>query len=160
AFLTDNADVYGLTAAQVVNLELIADYENPAGNMSWVEFEQRINGLPVFRGLIRGGFTARGQLARTTGPLAAGLDAATLSVSAALTAAQAVSRAAANVGWTVAAQALVQKAVDGDRVTFARGSMAADAKAWLLYFPVAPGIARLAWATEIWGNPDAFFILL
>jgi hypothetical protein len=133
---------------------------NPAGNMGWVEFEQRINGLPVFQGLIRGGFTANGELARTTGPLALGLDATALSVSPTLSPAQAVSRAAANVGWTVAESALLQKAVDGGRVTFARGPMADDAKAWLMYFPLAPGVARLAWATEIWGDPDSFLVLL
>ena len=38
--------------------------------------------------------------------------------------------------------------------------MADDAKAWLVYFPLAPGAARLAWATEIWGDPDVFLILL
>ena len=48
---------------------MVADYENPAGNIAWVELEQRINGLPVFRGLIRGGFSARGELVRTTGTL-------------------------------------------------------------------------------------------
>ncbi len=74
-FLSAYADVYGLSQDQVASLELVADYANPAGNMAWVEFEQRINGLPVFQALIRGGFTARGELARTTGPLAAGLDA-------------------------------------------------------------------------------------
>ena len=45
-------------------------------------------------------------------------------------------------------------------MTFARGSMADDAKAWLVYFPLAPGVARLAWATEIWGDPDAFLVVL
>ena len=145
---------------QAESLELVADYVNPAGNMAWVEFEQRINGLPVFRGLIRGGFTARGELARTTGVLAAGLDAAQLGTAPALTAAQAVSRAAANVGWSVPADALVPTATESGRVTFARGTMADEAKAWLLYFPLAPGAARLAWATEIWGDPDAFLVLL
>ena len=77
-FLSSYADGYGLSQDQVASLELVADYTNPAGNMAWVEFEQKINGLPVFRGLIRGGFTAKGELARTTGPLAAGLDAAAL----------------------------------------------------------------------------------
>src|SRR6185369_3067287 len=42
SFLAANADAYGLSAAQVANLVLIADYRNPAGNMAWVEFEQRI----------------------------------------------------------------------------------------------------------------------
>ena len=31
--------------------------------------------------------------------------------------------------------------------------MADDATAWQIYFPLAPGVARLAWATEIWGDP-------
>ena len=69
AFLSTYADAFGLSQEQVGNLNLVADYQNPSGNMAWVEFEQRINGLPVFRGLIRGGFTATGALARTTGPL-------------------------------------------------------------------------------------------
>ena len=160
AFLSAYADAYGLLPGQAESLELVADYANPAGNMAWVEFEQRFNGLPVFRGRIRGGFTARGELARTTGVLAAGLDAAQLATVPTLTAAQAVSRAAANVGWSVAADALVQTASDDGRVTFARGSMSDEAKAWLLYFPLASGAARLAWATEIWGDPDVFLILL
>ena len=71
-FLTAHADAYGVTAAEVQSLELVADYTNPSGNMSWVEFEQRINGVPVFQGLVRGGFTRNGELARVTGPLAAG----------------------------------------------------------------------------------------
>ena len=121
AFLSAYADAYGLLPGQAESLELVADYANPAGNMAWVEFEQRLNGLPVFRGLIRGGFTARGELARTTGVLAAGLEAAQLATAPTLTAAQAVSRAAANVGWSVAADALVQTATDDGRVTFARG---------------------------------------
>ena len=159
-FLSSYADVYGLSQDQVASLELVADYANPAGNMAWVEFEQQINGLPVFRGLIRGGFTASGELARTTGPLAAGLDAAALSTSPTLTAAQAVSQAAANVGWTRRRRRA--RAEGGHRrpVTFARGDDGDEPKAWLLYFPLAPGVARLAWATEIWGDPDAFLILL
>ena len=31
-----------------------------------------------------------------------------------------------------------------------------DARAWLVYFPLHQGVARLAWATEIWGDPDVF----
>jgi hypothetical protein len=160
-FIASYASAYGLTAAQAQGLVLVADYENPAGNMAWVEFEQRLNGLPVFRGLIRGGFTAKGELARTTGALAAGIDETTLSVSPLLTAAGAISAAANNVGWKVPESALAQKeAAASGIITFDRGPMAADAKAWLLYFPLAPGVARLAWATEIWGDPDAFLILV
>src|SRR4030095_9299363 len=45
-------------------------------------------------------------------------------------------------------------------MTLEGGSMAGDPKAWLMYFPLAPGVVRLAWATEIWGDPNAYLILL
>ena len=160
-FLTGYSDAFGLAQDQVEALELVSDYVNPAGNMAWVEFEQRINRLPVFQGFVRGGFTARGELARTTGPLAPGLSGAVLPTSPARSAASAVSRAAETVGWQVPEQGLVQKAIedDGRRVTFNSEVMQNDARAWLLYFPLAPGVARLAWATEIWGDPDAYLVV-
>ncbi len=161
AFMTAYAGVYGLTPDQVANLVLVADYMNPAGNMGWVEFEQRLNDIPVFQGLIRGGFTSQGELVRTTGPLAAGLDAAFLPAFPLLTAAQAVSRGAASVGWSVPERSLVETANEGGRkITFARGSLAHDTKAWQVYFPLSPGIARLAWAMEIWSDLDVFLLVL
>jgi len=160
SFLSNYSDAYGISARQVEGFDLIADYVNPAGNMAWVEFQQRLNGLPVFQGLIRGGFTAKGELARITGAIAPILDNPSLEVSPHLSAAQAVSMAAANVGWNVDAGTLMQKSASEKQVTFARGTMSDDAKAWLLYFPFREGVVRLAWATEIWGDPDAFLILL
>jgi N-acetylneuraminic acid mutarotase len=160
SFLATYAPAYGLTREQVVNLDVVADYMNPAGNMGWVEFEQRINGYRVFRGLLRGGFTADGRLVRTTGPLAAGLDPATLATAPSLSATQAVSRAADSVGSTAALSGLVTTSDIDGRVTFASGTMATAARAWLVYFPLSPGIARLAWVTEVWGDPDVFMIAL
>ena len=83
-------------------------------------------------------------------------------MSPALEAATAVALSAAHVGGNVPAGSLVQQAVDahGQRVTFDKGTMADDAKAWPVYFPLAPGVARLAWATEIWGDPDAFLVVV
>ena len=162
AFLEGNAAAYGLAAGQATReLELVADYANPAGNMAWVEFEQKLNGLPVFQGLLRGGFTAKGELVRTTGVLATGVDAAALSTSPSVGAAQAVAIAAGNVGWKVAESSLVPAASDSaNQVTFTGGGMADDAKAWLLYFPLAKGVARLAWATQILGDPYGFLTVV
>ncbi len=141
-FLASNAAVYGLTAQRVAELNLVADYANPAGNMAWVEFEQQVNGLPVFGGLLRGGFTAAGELVRTTGQLGADLDPALLPSAPALSATQAIGYGAASVNWVV------------------HPKMVDDARAWLVYFPLSPGIAPLAWAVQIWGDPDAFLILV
>jgi hypothetical protein len=160
-FLGRYGAAFGVSASGVDSLDVVSEQENPSGTMAWVELEQRINGLPVFQGNLRGGFTARGELARTTGRLAAGLSAARLDVDPTLTAAEAVERASAHVGWGVSARALTQKSVDAKgRITLARGTLADDATAWLTYFPLAPGVARLAWATEIWGDPDVFLVLL
>jgi len=160
SFLSTYADAYSISAQQIESLELTADYVNPAGNMAWVEFEQRLNGLPVFQGLIRGGFTAKGELAGVTGLIAPISGNPALEGAPHLSAADAVSMAAANVGWNVDAGTLIQKSAGEKQVTFARGTMSDDAKASLVYFPLSGGFVRLAWATEIWGNPDAFLILL
>jgi hypothetical protein len=161
AFMSTYAGVYGLSADQVAGLELVADYTNPAGNMAWVEFEQKINGLPVFRGLIRGGFTAQGELARTTGSLAPGLDPMSLPVSPVLMAEEAVVRAADSVGWSVPNGSLERQAGGvGGEVRFGRGRAGDDVRAWLLYFPLSNGVARLAWATVIWGDPDVYMMLV
>lgn len=156
-FLDAHAQAYGLTDSQVRSLEVVADYMNPAGNMGWVEFEQKFGGIPVFQGLLRGGFTAKGELARTTGVLAAGVDESALATTPSVGAAQAVALAAANVGWAVAESSLVERpSASANHVTFDRGTMAGEPSAWLVYFPLARGVARLAWATQIIGDPYGF----
>jgi len=160
AFLTAHAAAYGLSAAQAGELEVEADYMNPAGNMGWAELRQSFNGIPVFQGYLRGGFTPKGELVRTTGVLATGVDAAALATTPSVSAAQAVALAAASVGWDVSESALQQKAVEGAKVTFDRATMDSDAKAWPVYFPLAPGAVRLSWATEIWGDPDAYYSVI
>ena len=97
AFLNGNQAAYGLAGGQVDELVVVADQMNPAGNMAWVELEQRINGIPVFQGQLRGAFTPKGELTRTNGRLATGVGAG-LPSSPALSAAQAVAIAAATVG--------------------------------------------------------------
>jgi Fungalysin metallopeptidase (M36)/Bacterial Ig domain/Calx-beta domain len=160
-FLSVNAAAYGVTAAQVGDLEVVADYMNPAGNMGYAEFEQRFHGIPVFQGLIRGGFTARGELSRTTGLLAQGIDASMLTIRPSLSAAQAVSMASDLVGWAVPEASLVERpsTLEG-HVQFGQTGIAGEPSAWLVYFPLAPGVARLAWATQLLGDPDGYLIVL
>ena len=161
AFLGEHSDAFGLTATDVGSLDLVADYENPAGNMAWVEFEQKINGIPVFQGTIRGGFTAKGELVRTTGVLAPGISQAALSTVPAFDGAGAIERAVKSVGWQVNLAGLRQTGVDNTgKQTFTRGSMDSAPRAWQVYFPLGPGVARLAWVTEIWSATDVFMIVL
>ncbi len=156
-FLQGHAAAFGLAGDQVETLAVVADEMNPAGNMAWVELEQRINGIKVFQGHMRGAFTAKGELARTNGLLATGVGAG-LSVSPALSATQAVAIAAANV--SLPATSLRERTRDGDFVVFERGAMASEPRAWLVYFPLAHGVARLAWAVEVFGDPLGFLTVV
>ncbi len=99
AFVARYAAAYGVAGADVADLVVAADYANPAGNMAWVDLEQQFHGIPVFQGVVRGGFTAKGELARTTGTLASGVAAAALSPVPGLSAEQAIATAADSVGW-------------------------------------------------------------
>ena len=160
AFLSRYSDAYGVSATEMDGLTVVSDYVNPAGNMAWVEMEQAINGIPVWQGMVRGGFTADGALARTTGALASVFDTSTLATTSAFTAAQAVARGAGSVGWTQNANALTETPGRAGSINVSRGTMAADARAWLVYFPVTHGAARLAWAMELWGDPDTFLMVI
>ncbi len=161
AFLSANAAAYGLSEAQVADLSAVTDHMNPAGDMGWAELEQRFNGIPVFQGLLRGGFTAKGELVATTGILAEGIDASTLATTPSMGAAQAVSMAAATVGWTIDQSALVEtpSLVEG-QVRFGAAGPASESNAWLVYFPLQAGVARLSWATQTIGDPDGFLTVL
>ena len=159
-FLATYAGVYGLAASEVADLALVSNYLNPAGNMGWVELEQRFNGIPVFQGRVRGGFTAKGALAGTTGVLAAGIVPEELTDTPAVPAEQAVALAASRVGWKVTEPALTRKSAVNGKVTLAGPGMAGDATAWLVYFPLKAGVVRLAWATQILGDPDGFLTVL
>ena len=157
-FLQAHAAAYGLGATQADELVVVADAMNPAGNMAWVELEQRLNGIPVFQGHVRGAFTVKGELARTNGLVATGIDGALVS-SPALSAADAVAIAAASVNLAVAGNP-VERERQGDKIVFERGAMGDEPRAWLVYFPLAHGVARLAWATEVFGDPLGFLTVV
>src|SRR5207249_5392640 len=78
-FLRQNSDLVGVDAAQVDALKVVADYTNPDGNLSFVELNQAINGIPVFRGEVKAGFTRRGEMIRVINNLAPAMTSASLS---------------------------------------------------------------------------------
>ena len=73
-FLDENAELVGARSSQIDDLKVFADYTNPDGNLSFVELNQEINGIPVFRGEVKAGFTKRGEMIRVINNFAPGLD--------------------------------------------------------------------------------------
>jgi Zn-dependent metalloprotease len=160
-FLTQNAALYGLSATQAAQLKKIADYANPAGNLSWVGFKQEINGLSVFQGEIQLTLTGRGEIARTTGLLAPALDYATLSTRPKLNASETAAFAAQAIG--VKANAVtfnVKSNLDKHMTLLARGVFNEDIKTELVYFPLAPGLATLAYSMTLRQDIAAYYILV
>ncbi|MFL6210762.1 MAG: M36 family metallopeptidase [Pyrinomonadaceae bacterium] len=161
-FLTQNAALYGLTPAQVAQLNLIADYANPDGNLSWVEYEQRVGGRAVFQGYLRAALAKDGRLVRSTGNLAAGLNYARLPTVAQLTPPEATAAAAKAIGVEVAPASLRTNSVaKSGRVTkLAQGPFTEEIKTELVYFPLEPGLATLAYSMVLWQPHDAYYILV
>lgn len=169
-FLANNSDLYGLNRSEIAELETVADYTNPAGNMSFVELEQRIAGLRVFQGNIHAGLTKNGELLQTSGLLVPGLDReelaqrrnALLSRNAAASsnsAAQAVAAAARTINVELNPADLVVKETseDGTIVIFEGGPFTEDIKAELMYFPLEAGTATLSWTTTLWQDVPAYY---
>jgi extracellular elastinolytic metalloproteinase len=161
-FVVENSAVYGLTTTQAEQLQVVADYTNPAGNLSWVEYEQRVNGIPVFQGYLRGEITNDGRLWRTIGNLAAGLDYAKLPATAQMTPTDAAIAAARTIEVNVTAADLRTLSVESERhtTTLSQGPFTEEIKVELVYFPLQPGVALLAYSMVLWEPHDAYWVLV
>src|SRR5262245_10131550 len=78
-FLRENLDLTGLSDQQVSDLKVASDYKNPEDDLSFVQLEQDIDGIPGFRGGVKAGFGKNRELVRVINNLAPGLDHANVS---------------------------------------------------------------------------------
>lgn len=168
-FLGRNASLYGLTARQIAHLKKSADYENPEGNLSWVELRQEIKGVPVFQGELRAVITKDGELARTVGRLVPGLDDAEVigaggveAPATTVSAEQAVAIAAESVGVTLNPSELILKesSPDGTSFVFERGPFDDEIKVELTYFPLDSGVVTASWSMTLWQEIPAYYTLI
>ncbi|MFN0277955.1 MAG: M36 family metallopeptidase [Pyrinomonadaceae bacterium] len=159
-FLKDNNSLVGNTDQQIDALHIFADYTNPDGNLSWVELEQHINGIPVFRGGVKAGFTKQGELIRVLNNLAPGLDYNSLSTDFG-DPIDAVRYAAPLAGYALKTNdALPNRAASSNiKVRFGAGGDW-DITAEKMYFPTEPGIAVPAWRVLIWKPVNAFYVIV
>ena len=166
-FVRGNADLYGMTATQAAQLEKIADYTNPAGNLAWVELQQKINGIPVFQGELRAALTAQGEIVRTVGRLVPVEETSggvfgeqLMAADAASSAAEAVSRAAATIGISLNAGDLVTKTSDGGAVIFEQGPFTEEIKVEPVYFPIEAGMVTRSWSMVLWQDTPAYYTII
>ncbi|HEX9959764.1 MAG TPA: M36 family metallopeptidase, partial [Pyrinomonadaceae bacterium] len=158
--MKQNSALFGLDDGQINALKTTADYAD--GNLSFAQMEQEINGLPVFQGEIKAGFTNRGEIARVVNNLAPSLDYRNLSTAAGLSAERAVGEAAKFIGARINENDLrrIESADNDKKVRFERGRFADATTVEKIYFPVEIGAARLAWRILLWREADAFYMIV
>ncbi len=157
-FVKENNSLIGVDDSQAENLKVTADYTNPDGNLSFAHLEQTINGIPVFRGEIKAGFTKQGEMIRVINNLAPGLDYASLSGDF-RNPADAVKAADGFLNQESKSNLAVNQAVSNDlKTVFGSGDWATTAEK--MYFPTEPGVAIPAWRVLIWEPVNAYYVIV
>ncbi|MEP7212046.1 MAG: M36 family metallopeptidase [Acidobacteriota bacterium] len=159
SFVKENNDLVGVSDQQADSLRVTADYTNPDGDKSFAHLEQTINGIPVFRGEIKAGFTKSGQIIRVINNLAPGLDYGSLSGDFG-DAAAAVKFAAANIDHQLKAEENAPNAAESTdlKTVFGSGDWATTAEK--MYFPTEPGVAVPAYRVLIWEPVNAYYVIV
>lgn len=162
SFVKQNAELFGLDARQIDALKTTADYANPDGNLAFAHLEQEINGLRVFQGEIKAGFTKRGEIVRVINNLAPALDYQNLSTEAEISAESAVGEAAKSIGAQIDEHDTkrIETATNDKKVHFERGQFADETTVEKIYFPAEIGATRLAWRILLWQKFDAFDVII
>ncbi|HKP72434.1 MAG TPA: M36 family metallopeptidase, partial [Pyrinomonadaceae bacterium] len=163
-FVSENAAAYGLTRSQAAKLKKFSDYTNPAGNLSFVELEQEINGVPVFQGYVRGILSADGRLVRTTGLLAPGLNSASVDTTPRISVTDAVAAGAKSINLKVkgtgTSLSVKEEGENGITKVVTGGPFDEDVKTSLVIFPLVPGTGRLAYAMTLWQPVYSYYVLI
>lgn len=158
-FLRGNNELIGLRDSQVDELKVAADYTNPDGNLSFVELNQEINGIPVFRGEVKAGFTKAGEIIRVINNLAPGIDGGVISADFG-EAEPAVTAAASHLKIDPTKLDIRQNTArsTGSVSVFGTGDSATTAEK--MYFPTEPGVVVPAWRVLIWEPANAYYVIV
>jgi subtilisin-like proprotein convertase family protein len=158
-FINQNNELVGLSGKQINDLKVAADYTNPDGNLSYVHLDQLINGIPVFRGEVKAGFTKGNQIIRIINNLAPGLEYSRLSTDF-RDPLDAVKIASAHIKHELTASDVSRnEATSSDlKVVFGEGDWATTAEK--MYFPTEPGVAVPAWRVLIWQPVNAYYVIV
>jgi hypothetical protein len=159
SFLIENKGLIGATEAQIEGLKLFSDYKNPDGNLGFVEYDQEINGIPVFRGEIKAAYTKKGELIRVINNFAPGLDYASLSTDF-RDPADALRAAARHLNYQLPAADTARDAARSSdlKTQFGQGEWSPTAEK--IYFPTEPGIAVPAWRVLIWQPVKSYYLIV
>jgi subtilisin-like proprotein convertase family protein len=159
SFIKQNDELTGVSNRQVDALKTTANYTNPNGDLSFVMLEQFINGIPVFRGEVKAGFTKSGEMIRVINNLAPGLEYDSLSTDFG-NPLDAVKAAAPNIKYELTNPDVTRndEASSDSRVVYGSGLNATYAEK--MYFPTEPGVAVPAWRVHIFKGHVGYYVIV
>ncbi len=158
-FVKQNRDLLGVSDGQADELKLAADYTNPDGNLSFSSFEQEINGVPVFRGEVKAGFSRNGEIIRVVNSLAPDLDYKTVPADFG-NPLDAVNSAADYINHQIKTIDVLQNVAASNDLKTVFGESERATTAEKIYFPTEPGVARAAWRVLIWERVNAYYVIV
>ncbi len=165
-FLNQNAALFGHGSEVLTNNAKIKDeYVTSHNGMRTIVWEQQLDGIPVFEGLLIGHITRNGELVNLSSHFlpnvqtASQMDAtqrAAVEANPLISSQQAVANAATNIGETlraedVSAVSAVLEAAD-KRQNFTAPPLVGEAQARLVWLPMSSTSIRLCWSVELVGR--------
>jgi hypothetical protein len=158
-FLSGNSELVGVSSSEITGLETIADYSTLEGEIGYAILTQKIDGIPVFQGEVKAGFTRSGEIIRIINNLAPGLD-GTATDSDFGSAEIAVSYAYGHINRKADRTDLNldSAASTESRMVFGEGDAATTAEK--IFFPTEPGIVVAAWKVLIWQPTNAYYVIV
>ena len=128
--------------------------------MSFVELDQEISGIPVFRGEVKAGFDPNGEMIRVINNFAPGLDYGSLSTDFGNpVSAVKIGRRKYPLPAERRRHVANASASSDMKVRFGNGGDW-DITAEKMYFPTEPGVARTAWRVLIWEPVNAYYVIV
>ncbi len=157
-FLSDNGDLYGLSAADTADLVALGDSPGGTSGLRMLRMEQQINGWPVFQSETRFLLDRQGRLMKTLGlmvPHARALAPA-IDPSRLLAPAEAVTRLLKASGQTASAASFQVTSQNAGRLTLSENDdfVAGEITARQVLFPLAPGLLVPAWSLVVFTTGD------
>ncbi|MBI3415833.1 MAG: M36 family metallopeptidase [Verrucomicrobia bacterium] len=161
AFLNEYSGLFGHGANVLNSARIKRDYVTEHNGLRTVIWEQMLDGIPVFEGLLSGNVTKNGELVNISSRFvpdanqaanAGAPNRAARIRTTTITAARAIVLAAANLGAEVDESTLVSQAdADGAelRQAFRAPGLRGDARVKLVWVPMHRNLLRLAWRVEL-----------
>ncbi len=158
-FISQHNDLFGIDLNQTKALVSGHEYSNPDGALSFASLEQEINGIPVFQGEVKAGFTNDGRLIRVINGIVPGLKSGSISADFGQPI-DAVRSAAGHIGHSLRPHDTDQdeKRSSSRKAIFGSGDWATTAEQF--YFPMESGVAVPAWRVLFWLPETAYYVIV